>query len=253
MVNQIDLNGDMGESFGIYQLGEEQDLLASLTSANIACGFHAGDPHVMKQTVQRCQALGVRIGAHPGLPDLQGFGRRMISISPDEAYELVVYQIGALQAFVAAEGGIMQHVKPHGALYHLAAADPAISEAIASAVQRVNAELIVYGPSGSALIAAAEQCGLRIAREAFADRRYTPDGTLQSRAEPGAVLHDADEAAEQALSIALHSQVTASDGSVLSLQADTLCLHGDGPQASLLAQKIRSRLQEAGIALRAFI
>lgn len=245
--NFIDLNCDMGESFGAYHIGRDEDILAYVSSANIACGFHAGDPGVMRRTVRLCLERGVSIGAHPGLPDLAGFGRREIRISASEAYELTVYQIGALQAFVRAEGGVMRHVKPHGALYNMAAADPGLAAAIASAVQRVDPALILYGLAGSELIRQAGRIGLRAAAEAFADRGYRPDGTLAPRSERGAVIADAALAAEQAVRIAQTQSVTAVDGHAIAIAADTLCIHGDSPHALEFASRIREALQQSGI------
>ncbi len=182
----IDLNGDMGESFGAYRIGHDEELAKVVTSANIACGFHAGDPAVMRRTVKLCLEHGVEVGAHPGLPDLMGFGRRAMQITPEEAYDLVLYQAGALQGFVRAEGGRMRHVKPHGALYNMAAVQRPLAESIAKAVYRLDPELILFGLAGSELIRAAESIGLRAASEAFADRTYRADGTLTPRTDPEA-------------------------------------------------------------------
>jgi len=240
----------MGESFGAYRIGRDEDILSYVSSANIACGFHAGDPGVMRRTVRLCLDRGVSIGAHPGLPDLAGFGRREIRITASEAYELTVYQIGALQAFVRAEGGVMRHVKPHGALYNMAAADPALADAIACAVQRVDPALILYGLAGSELIRAAARIGLRAAAEAFADRAYRPDGTLAPRSQSGAVIADAAQAAQQAVRIAQTQSVTAIDGRDIAIAADTLCIHGDTPDALEFASRIRQELERSGIDIR---
>ncbi|MCZ8516318.1 LamB/YcsF family protein [Paenibacillus filicis] len=234
----VDLNGDLGESFGVYRLGQDEVLLEWVTSANIACGFHAGDQATMRRTVKLCLEKGVAIGAHPGLQDLEGFGRRAIPLTPEEAYELTVYQVGALEGFVRAEGGRLQHVKPHGALYNMAAANRPLADAIARAVYRLDPRLTLFGLAGSELICAAHAIGLSAAEEGFADRTYRPDGSLTPRTEPGAVLHDPEAAAAQALSL------------VESGRADTLCVHGDGPEACAMAAYIRRRLEEQGVRFR---
>ena len=189
-MTRVDLNADMGESFGVYFLGDDDALLQSVTSANIACGFHAGDPGTMGRAVASCAARGVAIGAHPGLPDLIGFGRRALAVTPAEARDLVTYQVGALAAFAARSGQRLQHVKPHGALYTMAEHDPAIATVIALAVREADAALILVGFSGGRLVAAGRETGLQVANEVFADRSYAPDGTLTPRGLPGAVLHD---------------------------------------------------------------
>jgi UPF0271 protein len=231
---RIDLNCDIGEGFGVYRTGEDERLLDIVTSANIACGFHAGDPATMRRTVGLCAERGVAIGAHPGLPDMAGFGRREMAISPQEAYDMTVYQVGALYGFVRAEGAIMRHVKPHGALYNMAAADAALAEAVAEAVRRVDAALVLVGLAGSELIRAGARAGLLTAEEAFADRRYRPDGTLVPRREPGALIADAAEAVPQVLRLAAEGR------------AQTVCVHGDGPHALEFAALVRRGLQDAG-------
>jgi UPF0271 protein len=246
----IDLNCDMGESFGVYRLGQDERILDFVSSANIACGCHAGDPGVMRRTVRLCLDRGVAIGAHPGLPDLAGFGRREMKITASEAYELTLYQVGALAAFARADGGRLTHVKPHGALYNMAAADPELAAAIAEAVQRADSALTLYGLAGSELVRAAERLGLRAAAEAFADRAYLADGRLAPRHMPGAVLADADAAAAQAVRIAREGVVTAVCGRDIELRADTLCLHGDGPHALEFASRVHAKLTEAGVAVR---
>lgn len=233
-MRQIDLNCDLGESFGVYRKGEDERLLDLVTSANIACGFHAGDPATMRRTVEQCAAKGVAIGAHPGLPDLAGFGRRELAITPQEAYDLTVYQVGALYGFVRAAGAVMTHVKPHGALYNMAARDRALAEAIAEAVYRVDGALVLFGLAGSESIRAARAIGLRTAEEAFADRAYRPDGTLVPRSEPVALIEDAEAAAEQVIRLAEAGR------------ADTVCIHGDGPHAVEFAGLVRSRLLAEG-------
>ncbi|TNJ64977.1 LamB/YcsF family protein [Paenibacillus hemerocallicola] len=231
---RIDLNCDIGEGFGVYRTGEDERLLDVVTSANIACGFHAGDPATMLRTVRLCAERGVAIGAHPGLPDMTGFGRREMAISPQEAYEMTVYQLGALYGFVRAEGAVMRHVKPHGALYNMAAADAGLAEAIAEAVRRVDAALVLVGLAGSELVRAGAAAGLATAAEAFADRRYRQDGTLVPRREPGAMIGDAAEAVGQVLRLAAAGQ------------AQTVCVHGDGPHALEFASRVRQGLQQAG-------
>lgn len=245
----IDINCDMGESFGSYQLGRDEDLLDYATSANIACGFHAGDPSVMRKTVKLALEKKVAIGAHPGLPDLVGFGRRRIDITPQEAYDLVVYQIGALHGFVQAEGGRMQHVKPHGALYNMAATSALLSEAIAEAVYRVDPNLILFGLAGSELVKAGEKRGLRIAREVFADRTYQMDGTLTPRTEKAALLTDPILAAEQVIRIMKEKKVRSIQGTDVNIMADTVCIHGDGKKALAFVKSLRSALSEANISI----
>jgi UPF0271 protein len=248
----IDLNADAGESFGAYNLGNDEDLFPYVSSVNIACGFHAGDPAVMKRTVRLAMATGKAIGAHPGLPDLQGFGRRPIQITPEEAYDLVLYQIGALWAFVKAEGGILNHVKPHGALYNMAAVDANLAQAIAEAVYKFNPELILYGLSGSEMIKAGEKVNLRTASEVFADRTYQADGTLTSRKQPNALITDRQQAVSQVLRMVKEGKVSAMSGEEVTIKADTICIHGDGPHAVEFARTIHAALSLERIAMRAF-
>ena len=249
---RIDLNCDMGESFGIYRIGAgDEGLLELVSSANVACGFHAGDPSIMDRTVALAAKHGVSVGAHPSHHDLRGFGRRAISASPDEVESDVVYQVGALAAFAKAHGVGLVHVKPHGALYNQAVADESLSRAIAKAISRVNRDLIFMGLATSeAMRAAADTEGLRYAGEAFADRVYNPDGTLQSRKIEGSVITDPEKAALQAVSIAKDGHVTAHDGSKVSLSAETLCLHGDNPAALENARIVRRALEENGVEIR---
>lgn len=250
-MHRVDLNADMGESFGAYTLGNDDALLLSVTSASIACGFHAGDPGTMARAVAACTLHGVALGAHPGLPDLVGFGRRALAVSPAEARDLVTYQIGALAAFAARSGVRLQHVKPHGALYTMAERDPLLAAAIARAVREVDADLILMGLSGGALVEAGRMLGLRVAHEVFADRAYIADGTLAPRGSPGAVLHDPDEVAARIVRLVREGKIAATDGSDLTLEADTVCLHGDAPGAVLLASVVRRTLEEEGVAVRA--
>ncbi len=240
----------MGESYGNYALGNDEQILEFVTSANIACGYHGGDPMVMRATVQMALEKGVAIGAHPGYPDLQGFGRRFMSITPEEARDIVVYQVGALAAFVHAEGGRMQHVKAHGALYNAAAADPSLSQAIASAVHSIDPELILFGLSGSELITAGEAIGLHTASEAFADRTYQSDGTLTPRCRPGALIDDHDDAVRRTVRLAKEDRVRSQQGVDVEVRADTICIHGDGPHALPLARLIRKGLEDAQIEVR---
>ena len=244
----MDLNADLGESFGAWTLGDDARLVEHLTSANLACGFHAGDFRVMEATVALCRDAGVAVGAQPGYPDLLGFGRRPLAFEPDEIESLVRYQIGALEAFCRAAGVDMQHVKPHGALYNQAAADPMLAGAIARAVARFSRELALFGlASSEPMAAAAADAGLRFVPEAFADRRYLPDGSLQSRAEAGSVIHDPSAAAAQALMIATEGAVVAIDGSRVALSAESICCHGDTPGAVEIAASVRSALAAAGV------
>ncbi|MFD3002708.1 LamB/YcsF family protein [Pontibacter toksunensis] len=247
----VDLNCDLGESYGRYHLGDDAAILQFITSANIACGFHAGDPSVMRQTVKLCLESGVAIGAHPGLPDLVGFGRREMAVSPQEAYDMVVYQIGALSAFMHAEGEKLHHVKPHGALYNMAAVNKALAEAIVEAVYTVQPEAVLYGLAGSELIKAGERLGLATASEVFADRTYQQDGTLTSRKLPGALITDPAEAILQVLGMVKEGKVKTQQGEEIPIQADTICIHGDGPHALSFARHIQEVLTSEGVLLQA--
>jgi UPF0271 protein len=240
---KIDLNCDMGESFGHYALGQDEAIMPHITSANIACGLHAGDPLVMARTVRLAKTYGVAAGAHPGWPDLQGFGRRFMAVSVVETEALILYQIGALSAFARAEGLEVTHVKPHGALYNQAAKDRELAIAVARAVQKFSRELILVGLAGSALIEAGAELGLRVANEAFPDRSYNPDGTLLERDLPGAVLESPEQIAAHALRLA--TQGVLFNGR--QVRADTLCVHGDHPHAAENAQRIRELLAENGV------
>jgi UPF0271 protein len=244
----MDLNADLGESFGRWRLGDDERLVAHLTSANLACGFHAGDFRIMETTVALCRRAGVAVGAQPGYPDLLGFGRRPLEFEPDEVESMVRYQIGALEAFCRAAGVEMQHVKPHGALYNQAAADPALATAIARAVSRFSADLALYGlASSEPMAAAAAEAGLRFVPEAFADRRYLPDGALQPRSVPGSVIADAASAAAQAVMIATEAAAVAADGSRVAIRAESICCHGDTPGAVEIAAAVRRGLEHAGV------
>lgn len=247
----VDLNCDMGESYGTYQIGNDEMIFPYITSANIACGFHAGDAAVMKKTVRLALKYNVAIGAHPGLPDLQGFGRREMAISAEEAYDMVVYQIGALAAFVQSEGGILRHVKPHGALYNMAATDKTLAEAIAEAVYKVNPMLVLYGLSGSELTRAGSKIGLRVANEVFADRTYQDSGNLTSRKSANALITDEDVAGAQCLRMVKEGLITTTNGTDIAIKADTICLHGDGEHAAIFAAKIHTLFKEENIGLQA--
>jgi UPF0271 protein len=249
---RIDLNADMGEGFGVYPLGRDAELLAVVTSANVACGFHAGDPSVMDRTVALAVQARVAVGAHPGFPDLRGFGRRRVDADPAEVERDVLYQVGALQAFTRAHGTRVAHVKPHGALYNQAAEDERLARAVARGVARAGRDLVLVGLASTEVMrAAAEAEGLRFAAEAFADRRYEANGTLQSRRIAGSVLTDPAAAAAQAVRIARDGRVEAVDGTEVRLRADTLCLHGDNPEAVANARAVRQALERAGIEVRA--
>lgn len=243
----VDLNCDMGESFGAYKMGRDEEILDYVTSANIACGFHAGDPSTMRKTVRLALEKNVGIGAHPGFQDLVGFGRRNIDITPQEAYDIVVYQIGALYAFVKSEGGKLQHVKPHGALYNIAAKNAAIAQAIAEAVYKVDPELILLGLAGGELVKAGKKIGLKTASEVFSDRTYQEDGSLTSRREANALIKDHDVACQQVIRVVKEGKVTSLQGKDVSIQADTICIHGDGEHALDFAKYIRKALKEANI------
>lgn len=246
---KVDLNADMGESFGAYKLGLDGELLNLVTSANIACGFHAGDYMVMQKTVSMAASKNVAVGAHPGFPDLQGFGRRNMQLTPEEVRNLVIYQIGALQAFARAEGTELKHVKSHGALYNMAAVNYELAKAIAEAVKKAVPDAILLALANSEMVKAANDVGVKVAQEVFADRAYNPDGTLVPRSIPGAVIQDPTQATERALRMVLEGKVTAIDGQEVHIVADSICVHGDNPQAVKLASNIRKELERAGVAL----
>ena len=248
---RVDLNADVGESFGIYALGHDSALMPAITSANVACGFHAGDPGVMRATVELAREHGIAVGAHPGFPDLVGFGRREMHVSPREIEDLVAYQIGALAAIAAAQGIRLSHVKPHGALYNMAAREGALAEAIARAVAAVDHSLIVFALSGSELVTAAARAGLRSASEVFADRAYRADGSLVPRNTPGAMIHGTSLVVQRAVGMVQERAVVATDGRRLRLDVDTICVHGDTPGAAELARHLRTALTTAGIEVRA--
>lgn len=239
----------MGEGFGAYTLGNDAAILDYITSANIACGFHAGDQSTMRKTVQSAFKKNVAIGAHPGLQDLIGFGRRQIMVTPEETYDLVVYQVGALWGVTKAAGAELQHVKAHGALYNMAGKDPRLAEAIAEAVYDVDPELILYGLAGSELIQAGKKLGLSTASEIFADRTYQQDGSLTPRSNSNAFIEKDADAINQVIQMIQHNTVTTEQNTTLPIQADTICLHGDGKYALHFAEKIKHALHQENISV----
>lgn len=246
-MRMLDINSDMGEGFGHWPLGSDDALLEHVSSTNIACGFHAGDPRTMATLVRNATARGVSIGAHPGLPDLQGFGRREMKISPTEAYEMTVYQIGALKGFTDAAGVRLAHVKAHGALYNMAAKDLKLAEALARAVKDVDASLVFFVLSGSAMVECARGLGLKIACEVFGDRSYQDDGSLTPRAQPGAMITDLKQSVDQVLRMVREGKVRAQSGKDVAIECDTLCLHGDQPGAVAFAREVRCALEAEGV------
>src|SRR5438445_10617684 len=226
---RIDINSDMGESFGAYSIGYDAGLMTAITSANVAAGFHAGDPSVLRDTIRSARKHGVAVGAHPGFPDLVGFGRRELNVTPKEAEDMVLYQIAAVAGVAAAEGVKVQHVKPHGALFNMAVRNAELSAAIARAVVAFDPSLILFGLPGSEILNAGRAAGLRVAAEVFADRAYEADGSLASRRKPGSVIHDAETVVARAVRMVKQRTVVALDGSVVTLEADTICVHGDAP------------------------
>ena len=251
MAASVDLNCDMGESFGAWRLGADAAVMPSITSANIACGFHAGDPGVMRDTVRLAVEAGVAVGAHPGFPDLAGFGRREMQVSAREIEDMLLYQIGALAGFAHAAGVGLQHVKPHGALYNMAVRDRRLSDAIARAVAAFDSSLVLFGLAGSVMLDAGREAGLRVAAEGFADRSYEPDGSLTPRSRAGAVLDDPAAVASRAVRMIRDGIVVASDGRDVPIRVDTICVHGDTPGADVSARELRRSLTDAGIAVRA--
>ena len=247
----IDINCDMGEAFGNYPMPNDEVLFDYISSANIACGFHAGDPKVMEDTVNMAIKKGVAIGAHPGLSDLQGFGRREMQISAKEVYQITLYQIGALYAFVKAAQGKLNHVKPHGALYNMAAKDVLLAKAIVNAIHDFDASLILFALAGSEMINAAQNIGLTIASEVFADRTYQDDGSLTPRTQSNALITDETKSLSQVLKMVNQQQVETVNNKIISLKSDTLCIHGDGAHAVAFAKTIRETLTKAGINIKA--
>src|SRR5881628_844586 len=237
---RVDINSDLGESFGAYSIGQDAGLMHAITSANIAAGFHGGDPSVLRETIRLAKANGVAVGAHPGFPDLVGFGRRELNVTPREAEDLVLYQIAAVAGVAAAEGVKIQHVKPHGALFNMAVRNAELAAAIARAVVAADKTLILFGLPGSEILNAGRADGLRVAAEVFADRAYEPDGSLASRRKAGSVIHDAAAVVARAIRMVKEHTVVAIDGSVVALEADTICVHGDTPGSDELAARIRT-------------
>jgi 5-oxoprolinase (ATP-hydrolysing) subunit A len=247
----IDLNCDLGESFGRWSLGHDAEVMESITSANVACGYHAGDPNVMRDTVRLARTKGVAVGAHPGFPDLVGFGRRNMTASPREVEDFVLYQIGALHAIAAVEGVKLHHVKAHGALYNMAIRDRPLADAIARAVAAFDRSLILFGLPATELLRAGEAAGLEVAPEGFADRAYEPDGSLTPRSRAGAVIHDPDEVVKRAVRMARDGVVTATNGQDIPMRVATICTHGDTPGSHELTRLLRAGLEREGIQVRA--
>ena len=243
----IDLNCDMGESFGAWKLGNDTALMEHVTSVNIACGFHAGDATTIRETVETSFKKNVAVGAHPSYPDLQGFGRRNMSLSTEDVYDIVLYQVAALKGICEASGGKLHHVKPHGALYNQAAKIRELAGAIAAAVRAIDSGLIFYGGSGSLLISEAEALGLRTASEVFADRTYQADGSLTPRTLPNALIREQSHAVDQAVQMVTSGTVTAGSGEVLNIKAETICIHGDGEHALEFAIALRSAFRDNNI------
>ncbi|MEZ5294355.1 MAG: 5-oxoprolinase subunit PxpA [Vicinamibacterales bacterium] len=248
---RIDLNSDLGEAFGPWPMGQDALLMPVISSANVACGVHAGDPGTMRATVRLARAHQVAVGAHPGFPDLQGFGRREMRMSPQEVEDLVLYQVGAIAGVARSEGVRLQHVKAHGALYNMACRDEALADAIARAVVAFDPALVLFGLPGSALLQAGLEAGLPVAAEAFADRAYLADGSLAPRSLPGSVIHDVDAVVSRAVEMVVDQSVVAMDGTRIRFEADTLCLHGDTPGAAALAAAVRRGLEDAGVTIAA--
>ena len=247
---RIDLNADVGESFGAYAIGEDAALMRWISSASVAAGFHAGDPSVLRRTIRLAAANGVAVGAHPGFPDLVGFGRREMNVSPDDAEHFVLYQIAAVAGVAAADGVKLQHVKPHGALFNMAVRNGPLAAAIARAVAAFDRSLTLFGLPGSELLNAGRTAGLRVAAEVFADRAYEQDGSLRSRAKPDAVIHDPFVVAARAVRMVKERMVEAVDGTMVPLEADTICVHGDTPGAAVLAAQLRTSLEAAGVVVK---
>jgi UPF0271 protein len=248
---RIDLNADVGEAFGAYTLGHDRGLMSSITSASIAAGFHAGDPTVLRNTIRLARLAGVAVGAHPGFPDLVGFGRRELHVSPEEAEDMVLYQIAAVAGVASAEGVRLQHVKPHGALFNMAAGNARLASAIAAATAAFDRSLILFGPPASELLSAGRAAGLRVAAEVFADRAYKADGSLVPRSASGSVLHDSSVVVSRAVRMLRDGVVEAVDGTIVSLETDTICIHSDTPGAESLATELRRGLEMAGVTVKA--
>jgi len=246
---RIDLNADVGEGFGPWPMGDDAGLIPLVSSVSVACGFHAGDPAGIARTIALAVAAGAAIGAHPGYPDLAGFGRREMELARDELEAAIVYQVGAVAALARAGGAELRHVKPHGALYNRSARDAATAESVARAVRSVSADLVLVGLAGSVSLQASRAAGLSVAAEAFADRAYEADGSLRSRRLPGALVTDPAEAAARAVRLAVDGEIETADGTLIRVEADTLCIHGDTPGAAGIARAVRAALESAGVAV----
>ncbi|MDR1940263.1 MAG: LamB/YcsF family protein [Clostridiales bacterium] len=244
---KVDLNCDLGESFGAYTIGLDEEAIKYITSANVACGYHASDPLVMEKTVGLCKLNGVSVGAHPGFPDLLGFGRRNIDVTPEEAKAYVLYQTGALYAFARAKGVELRHIKPHGALYNMAGKDMTLAKAVCEGIKEFDKDLILLGLSGSAMIAAAGETGLKVAKEVFADRGYEDDGSLVKRGKPGAMITDEEQAVARVVRMVKEGRVTTVSGKDIDIEAHSVCVHGDGPKALEFVKKISRALRAASI------
>jgi len=249
----IDLNSDLGESLGAWRMGDDAAMLSLVSSANVACGFHAGDPAGILRTLRQAKERGVAIGAHVAYRDLMGFGRRNMDVESADLRADVIYQIGALKGLAAAAGTTVRYVKPHGALYNTIAHDERQARDVIAAIREIDASLVLVALAGSPLLGWARDAGLRVVAEAFADRAYTPNGTLVSRREPGAVLHDAEEVAARMLRLASEGVVTAIDGSTVRIEAESVCVHGDSPGAVEMARRVRALLEQSGVAIRSFV
>lgn len=249
-MTKIDLNSDLGESFGRYSLGRDSEIIPLVSSVNIACGFHAGDPDVMAKTVTLAEEAGIGVGAHPGFPDLQGFGRRKMAMKPAEVKNMITYQVGALMAFTSNKK--LQHVKPHGALYNMAATDHDLAVAICEGIKQVDPDLPIYGLANSELIKAAQEVGIPYAQEAFGDRNYNADGTLVSRSLPNAVIKDPQEVAKRVKTMIKNEEIIAVDGTKIPLKPDSICVHGDNQQALNIVSELRATLIDAGIEIIPF-
>lgn len=246
---KVDLNCDLGESFGNYKCGLDEEVIKYISSANVACGFHASDPLVMANTVAMAKANNVCVGAHPGYPDLVGFGRRNMAVAPKELKAMVMYQVGALMAFCKANDMKLAHVKPHGAMYNMAGKDEALAQAICEGIYEVDKDLILLGLSGSKMLKAAADIGLRSAKEVFADRAYEEDGSLVARTKAGSMITDEEEAIARVISMVKYGKVTAITGKEIEVKADSICVHGDGPKAVDFVKRISSRLQDEGVSI----
>ena len=250
MMYSIDLNSDLGESFGAYKMGRDEEIIPIVSSANVACGFHAGDPTTMAKTVTLCKESGASIGAHPGFCDIVGFGRRNMNVSTQDAKNMIIYQVGALDAFCKACGIKLQHVKPHGALYNMAAKDAALAKAICEGIYEYDPSLILLGLANSEMITQAKALGLPYAAEVFADRAYEDDGTLVARTKPGAMIKDEDEAVSRVVGMIKNHSVKSINGKEIEICPDSVCVHGDSEKALLFVKKIRSTLEEEGITMK---